>query len=149
MPSESLAILHSQGYYYYKYIDVEDVSPDGFYDMSSTSATSVTIADYIPENYSETLDHKFSRLTMAWCRATINCSSFDDIVNDVHYKEIIEIGMPVLLLIFDDLKNTPKHWFYALSKITGENPIPESAAGNLTKMTNVWLRWARKAGLTD
>jgi hypothetical protein len=45
-----------------------------------------------------------------------------------------------------DLKETQRHWFIALRSITGANPIPKSAAGNVPRMIEAWLHWAKENG---
>ena len=57
------------------------------------------------------------------------------------------MGMDAVPFILKDLMtNGPDDWFWALSKITGENPITEDIAGDMNKMTEAWLLWARKSG---
>jgi hypothetical protein len=34
-----------------------------------------------------------------------------------------------------------------LNAITGENPIPDDAAGDIDRMTAAWLEWGRANGL--
>jgi hypothetical protein len=41
-----------------------------------------------------------------------------------------------------DLQETGRFWFPALSAITGENPIPEDAAGDVERMTEAWIEVA-------
>ena len=47
-----------------------------------------------------------------------------------------------------DLEKRPRLWVWALPRITGENPIPEDAGGNITRMSELWLQWGRARGLT-
>jgi hypothetical protein len=56
------------------------------------------------------------------------------------------MGPDVLPIIFRELKREPDYWFWALSAITGENPVRAEDAGDLAKMTEVWLRWAKIHG---
>lgn len=56
------------------------------------------------------------------------------------------MGAGVVPLILYDLKTSRDDWFWALSAITGENPITEADAGNVPKMTEAWLRWGRAKG---
>ncbi len=55
------------------------------------------------------------------------------------------MGDIVLLLIIEQLKSEgddPDHWFVALGAITGKDPVPEAAYGNIVEMAEVWLAWA-------
>jgi hypothetical protein len=49
----------------------------------------------------------------------IHCIS----TNHPAYQRIIEMGQPVMPLIFRELEREPDHWFWALQSITGENPV--------------------------
>ena len=62
------------------------------------------------------------------------------------YQRIIEMGQDAVPLILQELQKRPDHWFPALHTITGANPVPEEAQGNLSKMTDAWLNWGRKNG---
>ena len=44
------------------------------------------------------------------------------------------------------LEENHTHWFAALKAITGAWPAPESAAGDIPKMAEAWLRWAKDNG---
>jgi len=146
MSSEDADALFGASRYGDPSVDYITSGYDVYFDLSQTAIVAFPV---VAKTFSETIQQKFSRLKDAWVSATALCSSFEDIVNDPSYQEIIKIGSPALPLILKDLKSDPKHWFFALWKITGENPIPESASGNLRKMTSAWLKWGRKSGLID
>jgi hypothetical protein len=40
-----------------------------------------------------------------------------------------------------------RFWFPALNAITGENPTPEAAEGDIERMIGAWLQWGRANGL--
>ena len=61
------------------------------------------------------------------------------------YQRIIGMGKAALPFIFNELRNRPDHWFWALEAITErDDVIPEESRGNLRQMTEVWLRWAEE-----
>jgi len=62
------------------------------------------------------------------------------------YRKIIRLGKQVLPYIFEELKEDPDWWFYALEAITGEDPTDESMAGRLDLLSEAWLKWAEKNG---
>jgi hypothetical protein len=66
--------------------------------------------------------------------------------NHPAYQEIINLGPEVIPLLLQDLEKNETHWFIALRKITGVNPIPGSAAGNIPQMVQAWVRWGREHG---
>ncbi len=59
------------------------------------------------------------------------------------YEAIIEMGDSALPFIFKEMAHEPNHWFVALKKIVGENPISPEHVGNIQLMTNDWLQWAK------
>lgn len=65
------------------------------------------------------------------------------------YQRIIGLGLPVVPFILGELKKRPDHWFWALNAITGENPVPKEAEGNIEEMTQAWLAWGREKGYVD
>ena len=46
------------------------------------------------------------------------------------------------------MQRQPDDWFYALRAITGDNPVTNQIAGDVKKMTEAWVAWGRKRGLT-
>jgi hypothetical protein len=45
-----------------------------------------------------------------------------------------------------DLEENQSHWFIALRQITGADPISAESAGNIPKMVEAWITWARGHG---
>lgn len=91
-------------------------------------------------------EQRFRFLADSWREETEHLSNVKK--KSVHpmYQQIIGMGRAVLPLIFADLKETRADWFWALTAITGENPIEDGDAGNINRMTEAWLRWARAKG---
>jgi hypothetical protein len=90
---------------------------------------------------------RFRQLAAAWKSETKFLSNVTAKVIHPAYQKIIGMGQPAVPLILKDLEeNGPKHWFWALTAITEVNPIPESMAGNMTAMTEAWLKWGKRAG---
>ena len=63
------------------------------------------------------------------------------------YQRIIGLGSIAVPLILAELRLETDHWFWALEAITGENPVPAEAAGNVRVAADAWLRWGRDKGL--
>ena len=89
---------------------------------------------------------EFCHLVIQWKRETRFLSSLDKICTHTAYQRIIGMGEKVLPFIFCELETDPAHWFWALSAITGENPVQSYQRGNLKEMTRVWVEWARSHG---
>jgi hypothetical protein len=64
----------------------------------------------------------------------------------VPYQEITSLGPEVVPLLLRDLEENHTHWFGALRSITGVNPVPASVGGNIPKMVEAWLSWAKDNG---
>jgi predicted DNA-binding antitoxin AbrB/MazE fold protein len=94
----------------------------------------------------ETVKERFRQLASAWEQAVAYQSSTTIRNSHPAYREIIALGSEVVPLLLQDLERNHTHWFCALREITGANPIPEAAAGNIPKMVEAWLRWARENG---
>jgi hypothetical protein len=92
----------------------------------------------------ENLEEKFHRLASEWKEETGHLSSMPAKLMHPKYQAIIGMGPDVLPILFRELQRKPDHWFWALSALTEQNPIPDEAAGNLKKMTQAWLNWARE-----
>lgn len=60
------------------------------------------------------------------------------------FDRIVSGGTAILPLIYASLYRQPSFLFLALEKITGENPVPEDALGNLYLTVDAWLRWIRR-----
>ena len=93
-----------------------------------------------------TLRDQFLDLSKKWREETIFTSSMTEIVLNDAYQQIIGMGPDVLPYIFDDLQTKGGHWFWALRAITRENPVKPEDVGNIKRMTESWLEWARCNG---
>lgn len=62
------------------------------------------------------------------------------------YQQIIGMGPTAVPLLLAELEREPHHWFWALRSITGVDPVPESARGNLELMRDAWLQWGHAHG---
>lgn len=93
------------------------------------------------------LELRFIELRDEWWQDIRVSSSLSDAVNHQAYREIISMGPKVVPIILRELQRRPNHWFYALSLITGEDPVKEEDWGRLVKMTEAWLEWGRERGL--
>lgn len=114
---------------------------------NAASTTSATIKNSVPGWETETLRQLFENLVVSWMRATKYSNSMTEILENESLSRIMSLGPSVVPLILEDLEKSPKHWFYALTQLTGEDPVAEDHAGNLQSMRNDWLAWGRERGL--
>jgi len=91
-------------------------------------------------------EHTFAELTDTWRKETAIFSSATTIAMHPAYQRIIGMGEKVIPLILRELQKEPDHWFWALSAITGDNPIQPEDAGDIEKMRNAWLEYGKEHG---
>ena len=89
---------------------------------------------------------KFRALAAQWKRETTNISSMSRIVMHPAYQRIIGMGGAAVPLILCELQKQPDWWFWALSAITGADPVPAEKSGSLKDMTTAWLAWGQEHG---
>ena len=88
----------------------------------------------------------FEVLRSEWHKAT-GVQSFLDFDHPT-YQGIIELGMPVVPILLEELRDDPDWWGRALEVITGENPckFPEMS-GRLDLIAKAWVDWGIERGL--
>lgn len=86
-------------------------------------------------------------LMTTWKRQTRLLSSVSKKVSHPLYRQLMSLGIAAVAPMLKDLKdNGPAHWFCALNAITGTNPVSTGMAGNMTAMTEAWIKWGVEAG---
>ena len=93
------------------------------------------------------IQQRFRGLVAQWKQGTRFLSSIHDMVTHPAYLQLIGMGREAVPLLLAELRREPDHWFVALQAITGTNPIPPSACGNVDDMTDAWLSWGEQQGL--
>lgn len=94
----------------------------------------------------ESIEERFVKLADTWRREVAHHSSSTIRNNHPAYREIVALGRDVVPLLLRDLEAHHTHWFAALREITGANPVSATDAGNITRMSESWLHWARENG---
>ncbi len=112
----------------------------------SGTAAGLNLATLPPGAMQQTLQQRFAELSTKWKKETGHLSNVTKKCTHPAYQQIIGMGPDAVLLILKDLKESKADWFWALTAITGENPISEEIAGNIKKMTEAWLQWGRMRG---
>ena len=105
------------------------------------------LAEAARSDADEGLRVAFEELALSWSAGTAHLSSPAKMVEHAAYRQIIGLGPAVLPVLLRDLAETGRFWFPALNAITGENPIPPDAAGDVERMTDAWIGWGRANGL--
>ena len=95
----------------------------------------------------EELRQTFEALAAQWRRETMALSSSTEKILHPAYQRIIGLGSAVLPLVLHELEQRGGHWFWALRALSGENPVQPEDAGQVRKMTELWLEWGQVRGL--
>ena len=86
----------------------------------------------------------FARLKDEWREQRRMFSFFEDMKGCPAYQTIIENGESFLPFILNDVGAAdPDYWFEALAQITGADPVTEDMYGDVPRMADAWLHWAR------
>ncbi len=105
------------------------------------------ITDAAHQRIDDGLRVAFEELALAWSQGTSHLSSPARLIEHPAYRQIIGLGPAVLPLVLRDLEERGRFWFPVLNAITGENPVPDDAAGDVERMSEAWLQWGRANGL--
>jgi len=89
---------------------------------------------------------RFRRLAAGWKGESRYLSNTAQMAMLPSYQRIIGMGLPVVPLILQELRQEPDHWFWALEAITDEDPVPPEARGKVRLMAQAWLEWGHKHG---
>jgi hypothetical protein len=91
----------------------------------------------------DSLEQRFRQLADVWQEEVAHHSSTTIRNSHPAYRAIIGLGTQVVPYLLRDMQEHQTHWFAALREITGADPIPTSAAGNVPEMVEACLRWAQ------
>ena len=89
---------------------------------------------------------RFEALAERWWEETALHSN--SAIKNAHpaLQEIIGMGQPVAPLILERMRAQGGHWFEALQRITGADPVSPADYGNIAAMQNSWLEWGERNG---
>lgn len=91
-------------------------------------------------------EEEFRRLVQQWRRDVMFLSSIARGAGHPAYQKIVKMGFPMVPLLLRELEQNGGHWFVALRKITGKNPVEPEDAGSIPNMTKAWIEWGHKEG---
>ena len=95
----------------------------------------------------ESVGQRVAGLLGRWRQETAYLSSSTRITEHPAYQELIALGPAALPFLFRDLEQTGDgHLSKALAAITGAQPISADERGQVRKIADAWLRWARVNG---
>lgn len=96
----------------------------------------------------QALKARFRHLDAIWRKETAYQSSSTRIKNHPAFQEVVSLGAAMLPLLLRDLQAGPSLWVWALPEITGEDPVAPEDRGNIAKMSEAWLDWGARKGIT-
>ncbi len=120
--------------------EVKTIAEDAIKTFSARPSYTTVVTTTIPNEF------KFQTLLSQWHDEAGYTSSITKIVMCPSYQKIIGMGsdaIPLILRQMESEGDDPDHWSWALRSITGENPIPNEAAGDTVKIAEAWLSWGR------
>lgn len=91
---------------------------------------------------------RFRRLAGQWKEQSRYLSNTVQMAILWPYQNIIGLGSDAVPLILQELEREPDQWFWALEAITEENPVPQSARGNVRLMAHAWIEWGKQRRFT-
>jgi hypothetical protein len=99
-----------------------------------------------PASRAEAVPSRFKELARQWRKATGHLSLASRMAAHPAYEEIVDMGWAAVPLLLDELRRKPDHWFIALERITGENPVAKADEGDVKKMAKAWVKWGEFEG---
>ena len=96
----------------------------------------------------KTVEDRFSDLASTWREDRGPHSVMRQLAIHPSYQQIIGLGMEAVPFILAELQRSPDLWFWALSSITGADPVEPSHNGKLRLMADDWFRWAQARGIS-
>jgi len=89
----------------------------------------------------------FQRAAAEWRNDTRHLSRVSKMIEHPAYRDIIAMGERAIPLLLEEVqKDPPDLWFWALSEITGEDPIDPSHHGDIKAMASDWIEWGKAGG---
>ncbi|HEY9596775.1 MAG TPA: hypothetical protein V6D33_03815, partial [Cyanophyceae cyanobacterium] len=131
-------------------VSVEELVIMGIEDLLTQQETSLqnTTKDDLKSNgeLDSELADKFYTLASQWQSEVEGMSSTAQSSQHPAYREIISMGTQVVPLLLQELKRNPLYWLFALSEITGENPVKPEQRGRVKQMAEAWIEWGKNQG---
>ena len=98
--------------------------------------------------YRKFVAERFTELASQWKAERRSTSSVARMTSHPAYQKIIDLGVEAVSPILKELAVRPDHWFIALNRITGVDPVPEQQRGKLEGMVHAWIAWGKERGIT-
>jgi len=93
------------------------------------------------------VEETFERLAASWERDTLLVSSPSEAAMHDSYQKIIGLGLQVVPLLLQRLRDTRRNYFWALNAITHRDPAERSET--VGEAIDAWLAWGSDNGYID
>lgn len=110
---------------------------------SKLTQSDYKMVDVRPPTSSTNSKVVFKKLADQWKRDTAHLSIVSQRLRHPAYSCIMQMGISAIPLILEELERQPDHWFYALTQLTQENPIPVDFDGTVADAADLWISWGR------
>jgi len=116
--------------------------------VQPTASTIKRMNQLVPSQGRKTEDLRaaFFRLAAEWKTGRNPTGTVSRMIAHPAYRAIIRMGPDVIPFVLEELKRDPDEWFYALAKLSGENPVPDASRGRFPQMVEAWVRWGKDNG---
>ncbi len=114
--------------------------PTGYYKSIRPVSSSAPNAVHYPVSQKDYVD-VFQEAVKNWRLETLYSSNPTAMMKSQYFKDIVDMGQPVVKLIVEEIENQPDLLFMALAVITKENPVQDKDRGNIMAMCNAWIEW--------
>ena len=92
------------------------------------------------------LRERFHSLVAQWKAQRGPTSRLEKMVLHPAYQQIIGLGKPAIPLLLAEFEQCPSHWDWALTAITGIDPVAKESYGKLNEIARAWIAWGRAEG---
>ena len=89
---------------------------------------------------------RFDKLAGQWERETALLSNSRKAAEHPAHQEIVNMGQPAVPLILKRMQSQGGHWFEALHRITGEDPVNPKDRRNIAAMQKSCLDRGKRNG---
>jgi len=96
----------------------------------------------------KSVEERFSDLAASWRQGRGPYSVMRQLAVHPAYQQIIGLGTEAVPCILVEMERAPDWWFWALTSITGVDPVDPLHNGKLRLMAGDWFRWARANGIS-
>ena len=120
--------------------------PKGSMPQLLSKAALVLYADPHDVERSLALDRLVNELADQWAADTAFESSGSKLFSNPNYLQVMALGPSAIPHILQRMLRTGEHWFFALSMISRENPVPPKASGDIPTTIKCWKEWGRANG---